>query len=113
MNWFISLTVKQRQIFFLLYDTVKIILICLHFKITSPRKRKAPTIREQFVETRRVLLSETETNEEQVERENASEREEGEANEIEGITKQDVINEIRSKDDSAESDKEINSQLLT
>ena len=82
---------------------------------TSPRKRKAPTVREQFVETRRVLLSETETNEEQVERENASESEEGEANKIEGITKQDVAtqtNEIRSKDDSAESDKEMNSQLI-
>ena len=75
---------------------------------TSPRKRKAPTVREQFVETRRVLLSETQTNEEPVERENASESEENETNEIEGITKQDMAtqtNEIRSKDDSADSDK--------
>ena len=47
---------------------------------TSPRKRKAPTVREQFVETRRVLLSENETNEEPVERENAWESEEGETN---------------------------------
>ena len=75
---------------------------------TSPRKRKAPTVRTQFVKTRRVLLSETQTNEEPVERENASESEEDETNEIEGITKQDMAtqtNEIRSKDDSADSDK--------
>ena len=82
---------------------------------TSPRKRKAPTVRRQFVKTRRVLLSETQTNEEPVEREKALESEEDETNEIEVITKQDVAtqtNEIRSKDDSADSDKEMNSQLI-
>ena len=81
---------------------------------TSPRTRKAPTVRKQFVKTRRVLLSETQTNEEPVERENASESEEDETNEIEGSTKQDVAtqtNEIRSND-SADSDKEMNSQLI-
>ena len=81
---------------------------------TSPRKRKAPTVRTQFVKTKRVLLSETQTNEEPVERENASESEEDETNEIEGSTKQDVAtqtNEIRSND-SADSDKEMNSQLI-
>ena len=43
------------------------------------------------------------------------ESEEDETNEIEVITKQDVAtqtNEIRSKDDSADSDKEMNSQLI-
>ncbi|KAK2549002.1 hypothetical protein P5673_030629 [Acropora cervicornis] len=81
---------------------------------TSPRKRKAPTVRKQFVKTRHVLLSETQTNEEPVERENASESEEDETNEIEGSTKQDVVtqtNEIRSND-SADSDKEMISQLI-
>ena len=69
---------------------------------------------QQFVKTRRVLLSETQANEEPVERENASESEDDETNEIEGSTKQDVAtqtNEIRSND-SADSDKEMNSQLL-
>ena len=82
---------------------------------TSPRKRKAPTVREQIAETRRVLLSEIETNEEPVERENVSGNDEGETNEFEGITKQDVAtqtNEIRSKDDSADSDTKMNSQLI-
>ena len=81
---------------------------------TSPRKRKAPTLRKQIVETRRVLLSEIETNEEPVEAENASGNEKGETSEVEGITRQDVAtqtNEIKSKDDSADSDKETNPQL--
>ena len=83
---------------------------------TSPRKRKAPTVREQIGETRRVLLSEIDTNEEPIETENASCSEEGETNEIEGITKQDVVmqtnetaDEIGSKDDS---DTEMNHQLI-
>ena len=78
---------------------------------TSPRKRKAPTVHEQIAKTRRVLLSEIETNEELVERENVSGNNEGETNEFEGITKQDVAtqtNEIRSND----SDTKMNPQLI-
>ena len=79
---------------------------------TSPRKRKAPTYREQIGTTSRVLLSEIETVEETVETENATCNEESETSDTDAITKQDVtmqINEIESRDNS---DTEMNQQLI-
>ncbi|XP_044167341.1 uncharacterized protein LOC122951389 [Acropora millepora] len=83
----------------------------IHFQLKKWTKVCSRHFREyDFIKT----LSETQTNEEPVERENASESEEDETNEIESSTKQDVAtqtNEIRSND-SADSDKEMNSQLI-
>ena len=72
---------------------------------TSPRKRKAPTVRENIGETSRVLLLEPETNEEPSNIENAVDEDEGETNESEGIMKRDIAtqtNEIELKDSVAE-----------
>ena len=79
---------------------------------TSPRKRKAPTDREQIGTTSRVLLSEIETVEETVETENATCNEESGTSDIDAITKQDVTtqtNEIESTDNS---ETETNQQLI-
>ena len=79
---------------------------------TSPRKRKAPTDREQIAATSRVLLSEIETVEETVETENTTCNEESGTSDIDAITKQDVrtqTNEIESTDNS---ETEKNQQLI-
>ena len=72
---------------------------------TSPRKRKAPTVRDNIGETCRVLLLEPETNEEPSNIENAVDEDEGETNESEGIMNRDIAtqtNEIELKDSVAE-----------
>ena len=79
---------------------------------TSPRKRKAPTDREQIAATSRVLLSEIETVEETVETENATCNEQRGTSDTDAITKQDVTtqtNEIESTDNS---ETEMNQQLI-